>query len=257
MLFSTFIAPLLLSIPTHASPLTLLPRATLTQVASFGTNPASLNMYIYVPDNLSSKPGVVVTLHGASGNAQQQYISDPYAQLAEQYGFVVVYPESPQGAWDATSAKSRLHDGGGASQSVANMAKYALDTYSGDASRVVNTMAAAYPDIFSAATMYSAGSSGDIQSMYPGYTGSYPKIQLYLGSLDTIIGSAAFNTTLEAWASVLGYDSTPDQVQTNTPVSGWTTYVLGSELEGIWAQGVGHPVPVQGAEDMKWWGFAR
>jgi acetylxylan esterase len=93
--------------------------------------------------------------------------------------------------------------------------------------------------------------------MYPGYTGSYPKIQLYLGSEDTIIGSAAFNMTLAAWATVLGYDSSPDQVQSDTPVDGWTTYVLGSKLEGIWAEGVGHPVSVQGEEDMKWWGFAR
>ncbi|KAL4901257.1 hypothetical protein BDW74DRAFT_181835 [Aspergillus multicolor] len=242
--------------------------ATPTRVPSFGSNPASLNMYIYVPDNLARTPGIVVTLHGASGNAQQQYTSTPYARLAEQYGFVVVYPESPQGAWDATSAKSQMHDGGGASQSVANMARYALDLYAGDKGRVVVsgvssggtmaiTIAGAYPDIFSAATTYSAGSPGDIKSMYPGYTGSYPKFQLYLGSEDTVIGSAAFNTTLEAWAAVLGYDATPDQVQTDTPVSGWTTHVLGRKLQGIWAEGIGHPVPVQGVQDMAWWGFAR
>lgn len=93
--------------------------------------------------------------------------------------------------------------------------------------------------------------------MYPGYTGPYPKIQLYLGSEDTIIGSDAFNGTLAAWASVLGYDTMPDQVLADTPVSGWTKYVLGSKLQGIWAEGVGHPVPTQGNEDMKWWGFAN
>ncbi|KAL2811888.1 hypothetical protein BJX63DRAFT_422117 [Aspergillus granulosus] len=255
MLPLTFLTALLLSIFTLASPLALTPRATLTQISSFGINPASLRLYIYIPDNLSSSPGVVVTLHGASGNAQQQYTSTPYADLAEQYGFIVVYPESPQGAWDATSAKSRLHEGGGASQSIANMAKYALSTYGGDASK--NTMAGAYPDVFKSAIIYSAESSDNIRSMYPGYTGSYPKIQLYLGSQDTIIGSAAFNTTLAAWASVLGYDSAPDQVQADTPEDGWTTYVLGSKLEGIWAEGVGHPVPTQGEEDMEWWGFAR
>jgi acetylxylan esterase len=93
--------------------------------------------------------------------------------------------------------------------------------------------------------------------MYPGYTGTYPKIQLYLGSQDTVIGSAAFNTTLAAWAPILRYDTTPDSVLTNTPVTGWTKYVLGSKLEGIWAAGVGHPVSTQGNDDMKWWGFAK
>jgi acetylxylan esterase len=251
-------------------------------------------MYMYIPATLSTSPGIVVTLHGASGNAQQQYTSTPYARLAEQYGFIVVYPESPQGAWDATSKESMTHEGGGASQSIANMVRFVGDTYNVDEGRVVvqgvssggtmavcfllsflprvsnipvclfssanakqNTMAGTYPDIFTAASIYSAGSSGNIRSMYPGYTGSYPKIQLYLGSEDTIIGSAAFNTTLAAWATVLGYDSSPDQVQSDTPVDGWTTYVLGSKLEGIWAEGVGHPVSVQGEEDMKWWGFAR
>lgn len=120
-----------------------------------------------------------------------------------------------------------------------------------------NTMAGTYPDVFKGAVVYSAGFSGDLRSMYPDYTGSYPKMQLYLGSQDTIIGSAAFNRTLASWAPVLGYDTTPDQVLVNTPVRGWTTYVLGSKLEGIWAQGVGHPVSTQGEEDMKWWGLAK
>ncbi|RAL12629.1 alpha/beta hydrolase family esterase [Aspergillus homomorphus CBS 101889] len=253
----TFLTNLLFPILSFASPalLSFTPRATLTQVTSFGLNPASLRMYIYVPDHLATTPAVVVSLHGASGNAQQQFQSTPYARLAEEYGFVVVYPESTQGAWDATSAKSQLHEGGGASQSIANMAKYVLNTYKGDSGRVFNTMAGAYPDVFKSAIIYSAGSSGNIRSMFPGYTGTYPAIQLYLGSDDTIIGSASFNTTLAAWASVLDYDSTPDQVQNNTPVDDWTTYVLGSKLEGIWAEGVGHPVAVQGDEDMEWWGF--
>ncbi|KAL3492497.1 hypothetical protein BJX62DRAFT_224479 [Aspergillus germanicus] len=260
MLLFTLLSFLLLpffSLFSSASPIALTPRATLTRITTFGTNPASLRMYIYIPATLSSSPGIVVTLHGASGNAQQQYTSTPYARLADQYGFIIVYPESPQGAWDATSRESMTHDGGGASQSIASMVRFVGDTYSVDEGKVVNTMAGTYPDIFTAAIIYSAGSTGNIRSMYPGYTGSYPKVQLYLGSEDTIIGSAAFNTTLAAWATVLGYDSSPDQVQSDTPVDGWTTYVLGSRLEGIWAEGVGHPVSVQGGEDMKWWGFAR
>lgn len=115
---------------------TLDQRATLTEVTSFGSNPGSLNMYIYVPANVATSPGVVFTLHGASGNAQQQFTSTPYATLAERYGFIAVYPESPQGAWDATSSKSLLHNGGGASQSIANMATYAISTYKANSSKV-------------------------------------------------------------------------------------------------------------------------
>ncbi|KAH1488438.1 hypothetical protein KXV64_001906 [Aspergillus fumigatus] len=261
----TLLATTLLYLMCYASP--LIKRATLTEVTNFGGNPASIRMYIYVPDTLAASPGIVVSLHGASGNAQQQYQSTPYARLADTYGFIAVFPESPQGAWDATSSESLVHEGGGTSQSIANMAKYVLNTYSADASKVyvsgvssggtmANTMAGTYPDVFKGFIIYSAGSAGNIRSMFPGYTGTYPKIQIYLGSEDTVIGSAAFNTTLAAWASVLWYDTTPDELLANTPRRRWTTYVLGDKLDGIWAEGVGHPVPIQGDEDMKWWGFA-
>lgn len=87
--------------------------ASLKQVVDFGDNPAALDMYIYVSDAFASSAGIVVSLHGASGNAQQQYRGTPYASLAEQYDSIVIYPESPDGPWDATLAKSRLHEGGG------------------------------------------------------------------------------------------------------------------------------------------------
>jgi acetylxylan esterase len=115
---------------------TLAKRAALAQVTSFGTNPASLRMYIYVPDTVKTSPGIVVALHGASGNGQQYFESTPYASLAEQYGFIAIYPESPQGAWDATSRQSLLHEGGGASQSIANMVKYAIATYGANTNNV-------------------------------------------------------------------------------------------------------------------------
>ncbi|KAF3205572.1 hypothetical protein TWF191_001826 [Orbilia oligospora] len=256
MKFHTLTIASLLSGLSSAAATALAARAALTQVTNFGNNPTGLRMFIYVPGAVVRSPGIIVSLHGASGNAQQQFQDTPYATLGEQYGFITIYPESPPGPWDATSAKSTLHDGGGDSQSIANMVKYAIATYGADANKVFNTLAGTYPDIFKAAIIYSAGSRGKIKSMYPGYTGTYPKVQLYLGSKDTVIGSAAFNTTLAAWAPVFGYDTTPDQVLTNDPVQGWTKYVLGSKLQGIWALNVGHPVFTQGGEDMKWFGFA-
>ena len=134
LLLGLIVAALLCGMSNTAA---LTSRATLKQVTNFGYNPADIRMYTYVPDAVVTSPGVVVSLHGASGNAQQQFQSTPYASLAEQYGFVAIYPESPQGAWDATSDKSLIHDSGGASQSVANMAKYVMNTYKADASKVV------------------------------------------------------------------------------------------------------------------------
>ena len=135
--------------------------ASLKQVVGFGDNPAALNMYIYVPDAVASAPGIVVSLHGASGNARQQYRDTPYADLAERYGFIVIYPESPEGPWDATSAKSRVHEGGGDSQSIANMAKYVLRTYGADESK---TFVSGLSSGGSMAVSYRSSSGADLKT---------------------------------------------------------------------------------------------
>lgn len=36
--------------------------ASLQSVASFGSNPTKINMYIYVPDKLATKPAVIVAV---------------------------------------------------------------------------------------------------------------------------------------------------------------------------------------------------
>jgi acetylxylan esterase len=85
LLFAVFLHAL-----SQAAPLAT--RATLAQVTNFDHNPASIRMYIHVPERLAASPGVLVSLHGASGTSPQQYLSTPYARLAEIYGFVVIYP---------------------------------------------------------------------------------------------------------------------------------------------------------------------
>lgn len=44
-------------------------------------------------------------------------------------------------------------------------------------------------------------------------------------------------------------------VQNNVPLNGYTTYTYGPEVQGIYAKGVGHTVPIIGAQDMEWFGF--
>ena len=98
-------------------------------------------MYIYVPDKLATKPAVIVAIHHCQGTGTSYYQSTPYAKLAEQYGFVVIYPESPYSGtcWDVSSKKSLTHNGGGNSNSIANMVTYTLQKYNGDASKVFVT----------------------------------------------------------------------------------------------------------------------
>ena len=75
---------------------------SLQPVPNYGSNPAGVPMFVYVPRALASKPGVVVAIHYCGGTAQAYYSGSPYAKLAEQYGFLIVYPSSPHSGtcWD-------------------------------------------------------------------------------------------------------------------------------------------------------------
>ncbi|KAI0016157.1 Alpha/Beta hydrolase protein [Xylariomycetidae sp. FL0641] len=147
--------------------------ASLQQVTDFGENSSGTLMYIYVPDTLADSPPVVVAIHYCSGTAEAYYTGSPYAGLADQYGFIVIYPQSPyEGTcWDVSSNEALTHDGGADSNSIANMVAYTLDTYGADSSRVfvtgsssgammTNVLAATYPDVFAAGVVYSGVAAG-------------------------------------------------------------------------------------------------
>ncbi|KAK4209677.1 putative acetylxylan esterase A [Rhypophila decipiens] len=285
-----------------ATPTNLIKRATLSQVNNFGANPSGAKMYIYVPDKLSSNPAVVVAIHYCTGTAQAYYSGTPYASLAESHGFIVIYPESPYsgGCWDVSSPASLTRDGGGNSNAIANMVKYVLSQYKADASRVfvtgtssgammTNVMAATYPDLFKAASVYNGVPAGcfstgtvngwnsdcaqgrvirtsdawadivhDMYGVDACYTGSRPRMLIMHGGRDDILYPQNFNETMKQWAGVHDYVyGAPVQTLQNNPQSGYVRYVYGPYLEGIYNPQVGHSVPVMGDVDMAWFGLSK
>ncbi|KAL4917169.1 Alpha/Beta hydrolase protein [Aspergillus aurantiobrunneus] len=145
----------------------------LTQVTDFGDNPTNVGFYIYVPENLASNPAIIVAIHYCTGTAEAFYNGSPYAQYAETHGFIVIYPESPyEGTcWDVSSQSTLTHDGGGNSNSIANMVTWTTEQYGADASRIyvtgtssgammTNVMAATYPNLFAAGIAYAGVSAG-------------------------------------------------------------------------------------------------
>jgi len=87
LLFSVFLALFSLQAQT----------ASLVQVTNYGSNPSNTQMWIYVPDKLAPQPPIIVAIHYCSGTAQAYYQGTPYANLANQHGFIVIYPSSPYG----------------------------------------------------------------------------------------------------------------------------------------------------------------
>jgi acetylxylan esterase len=116
-------------------------RASLTQVQNFGNNPSGIKMFIYVPQKLQAKPPVVLVLHACAWTAGNFFGTTKYGQLADQHGYVLIYGQTPtDGAcWDVSSTQTLTHDGGSDSTGLANMVRYALQKYNGDASKVYVT----------------------------------------------------------------------------------------------------------------------
>lgn len=89
MKFSSFASGLLALGASLASAAEVVKRASLQQVANFGSNPSGVKMYLYVPNKLATNPAIIVAIHYCSGTAQAFYQGTQYAQLAEKYGYIV------------------------------------------------------------------------------------------------------------------------------------------------------------------------
>ncbi len=144
--------------------------ASLVQVTNFGTNPGGMQMYIYVPDNHPAHPAILLAMHQCGGSGPEFYSSTEFASLADQYGFIVIYPTAEQSAgfgncFDTWSAAAKIRGGGSDPVSLDSMINYTEQTYGGDPSRVyatgassggmmVDEMLGLYPDVFKAGAAF-------------------------------------------------------------------------------------------------------
>jgi acetylxylan esterase len=125
--------------------------------------PSYVNMYLYVPDQLATRPPIVVVPHHCQGDAQSSNSeSASLRSLADKNGFIMIFPEATgQNCWDAGSDRSLNHDGTGDAPAIAQMVKYTLSKYNGDAGRVYSVggssggimteaLLGVFPDIFMA-----------------------------------------------------------------------------------------------------------
>ncbi|MET7422725.1 PHB depolymerase family esterase [Dactylosporangium sp. NPDC005555] len=190
--------------------------------------------------------------------------------------------------FDVSTPAALQRNGGSDSTGIMSMVAYARANHPIDASRIVvsgfssgammtNVLAAQYPDVFAAASAFSgvpAGcfattdgslwnsqcSGGTIirtaqqwgdtaRTMYPGYTGRYPRMQLWHGTTDTTLAYPNFGEAVKQWTNLNGLGQTP--AFTDHPQSNWTRTRYGSTgtqatVEGISITGVGHQLPMSG-----------
>jgi acetylxylan esterase len=147
---------------------------SLIPVSNFGTNPSNVTMYLYLPTVLAPNPPILVNPHWCHGSAQAAFTGTQLATLADTYGYIMIFPNSPNTVdmcWDVSSNATLSHNGGGDSLGIVSMVKYTLATYGGDPNRVfamgtssgammTNVLIGAYPDVFAAGSAWAGVAFG-------------------------------------------------------------------------------------------------
>ncbi|MBO0867979.1 MAG: PHB depolymerase family esterase [Micromonosporaceae bacterium] len=191
--------------------------------------------------------------------------------------------------FDVYSPQALTRNGGSDPVGIISMVNYAKANFNVDPNRVyvagvssgammTNVMAAEYPDVFKAgsaymgvpATCFATGSStntwnsqcaggqitktaqqwGDAaRAMFPGYTGAYPRMQLFHGTSDSTLNYVNFGEEIKQWTNLDGVSQ--NAVQTDSPFASTTRTRYGNTtaqppVEAYSVAGAGHELPRTG-----------
>lgn len=141
--------------------------ASLVQITGFGTNPTGLIMNLYVPASAGTKPAILLAIHYCTGSGPAFFSGTQFASLADQYGFIVIYPSAPRNGqcWDVSSSQALTRNGGSDPVGLMSMVTYVEQHNNGDPNWVyvtgassgammTNVMLADYPDVFKAGAAF-------------------------------------------------------------------------------------------------------
>jgi poly(hydroxyalkanoate) depolymerase family esterase len=190
--------------------------------------------------------------------------------------------------FDVSTRAGLTRDGGSDSTGIMAMVAWTRQRHNVDPARIVvsgfssgammtNVLAAQYPDVFSAGSAFSGVPAGcfattdgslwngqcsggnitrspqqwgdQVRAMYPGYTGAYPRMQLWHGDQDTTLAYRNFGEEIKQWTNLHGLSQTASF--TDRPQPSWTRTRYGdtstkATVEGISITGTGHTLPQAG-----------
>jgi acetylxylan esterase len=159
-------------------------------------------------------------------------------------------------------------------------------TGSSSGAMMTMTICAVYPDVFAGGAAYSgipsgclAGSPGfgpftatptcangkmiktpqawgaQARTYAPSYKGEYPRMQIWHGTSDFVVNHNNLAEGLKQWSNLHGIAFSKNN--TNTPKARYTQIVYGdgTKLVGYSGQGVGHVVPTNEQETIKFFGL--
>jgi poly(hydroxyalkanoate) depolymerase family esterase len=231
-----------------------------TQVADFGSNPAHLRMYEYVPAELPASPPLVVVLHHCFQTAHDYVLEAGWQMLADRYKFVLLMPEQVSGNdpnlcftwWSAHEGR-----GQGAVESIRQMIEKIVADRNIDRSRIFVTglssgagmstiMLASHPEIFAGGGVIGNAPFrcaraliealftcmpglrdrdpqdwGDTVREESGHQGPWPTLSVWHGDVDVIVFPSNAEELIEQWTNLHGADAAPDR---EDQVEGYSHY---------------------------------
>lgn len=221
----------------------------IVEVEDFGQNIGNLRMYIHTKTNeTGNNLPLVVVLHGCSQNAQKVAEQTGWNELADNYGFVVIYPEQKRSNNMSNCFnwfnKNDIDPNNGESSSILEMIDYTKVNYSIDSTRIfiyglsagaamtVNLLANS-PNIFNTGAAFAGGAYGIAETMLSASSAmsnppsktpeewarlvpkadSYPRLIIGHGTKDNVVDFQNSQELLKQWTFLHGLDKNDEIVE--------------------------------------------
>jgi poly(hydroxyalkanoate) depolymerase family esterase len=256
----------------------------LRQFRSSRPNPGQLNAWIYVPEAAAPGAPLVVVLHGCTQNAGGYDESSGWSRLADQEGFVLLYPEqqrsnNPNLCFNWFSADDAAREKGEA-HSIREMVAAVQALHGTDPNRVFVTglsaggamaavMLATYPDVFAGGAVIAGLPFGIAHSVpeafdrmrghgLPGsaalanlvrrasnHSGKWPTLSVWHGDADQTVDSSNAAALVGQWRALHNASQEPKSgTVRGYPHRVWRNPQGKDVIEEYIITGMGHGTPL-------------
>ncbi|MFC4255711.1 PHB depolymerase family esterase [Altererythrobacter xixiisoli] len=224
----------------------------LKELGAFGSNPGCLRASTYVPPEQEKSPALVIVLHGCTQTAAGYDVGSGWSQLADRYGFVLLFPEqqrqnNPNLCFNWFSVEDNRREGGEA-LSIRQMIAAVTNLHGIDPARIFVTglsaggamasvMLATYPELFAGGAiiaglpygcadtipkalglMRGRGGPGEAEltrlvRSASDHRGPWPTISIWHGSGDATVNPVNADVIISQWRALHGVGIDPDRTE--------------------------------------------